>query len=74
MAESVSAILSYGFAELGFHRAEANPLAGNESSRGLLLKLGFTYEGRLRQRVFFRGHFIDQDYFGLLKDDWLKPM
>jgi len=71
-AEAVSEILRYGFTELGFHRIEANPLAGNESSRGLLLKLGFTYEGSLRQRVFFRDHFEDQDYFGLLENEWLK--
>jgi len=72
MAEAVSAILTYGFTELGLHRIEANPLARNTASRSLLLKLGFTYEGDLRQRVFFRGHFEDQHYFGLLKDEWLK--
>jgi len=72
MAEATSAILRYGFTELELHRVEANPLARNEPSRGLLLKLGFTYEGNLRERIFFRGHFEDQHYFGLLKDEWLK--
>ena len=72
MAEAISAILTYGFSELGLHRIEADPLARNTASRSLLLKLGFTYEGNLRQRVFFRGHFEDQHYFGLLKDEWLK--
>ena len=42
----------------------------NEQSKGLLLKLGFTYEGNLRQRYFFRGRFEDEHYFGLLKDEW----
>ncbi len=74
MAEAVSAILGCGFSELKLHRIEANPLAGNTSSRSLLLKLGFTYEGTLRQRVFFRDHFEDQEYFGLLEDEWLKPV
>lgn len=73
MAEAVSAILSYGFNELELHRIEANPLAENQSSRDFLLKLGFTYEGTLRQRHFFRGHFEDQLYFGLLQEEWLKP-
>jgi RimJ/RimL family protein N-acetyltransferase len=72
MAEATSAILTYGFTELELHRVEANPLARNESSRSLLLKLGFTYEGNLRERIFFRGHFEDQHYFGLLRDEWLK--
>ncbi len=74
MAEAVSAILTYGFSELGLHRIEANPLSGNTRSRSLLLKLGFTYEGNLRQRCFFRDHFEDEHYFGLLKDEWLKSV
>jgi len=69
MAEAVSAIMTYGFTELGLHRIEANPLARNTSSRNLLIKLGFAYEGNLRQRVFFRNQFEDQHYFGLLKDE-----
>jgi ribosomal-protein-alanine N-acetyltransferase len=74
MAEAISAIVTYGFTKLGLHRIEANPLAGNVASRKLLLKLGFTYEGNLRQRVFFRDQFLDQHYFGLLKDEWLKSV
>ncbi|MGA2973635.1 MAG: GNAT family protein [Candidatus Bathyarchaeia archaeon] len=72
MAEAISAILTYGFTELGLHRIEANPLAENTASKSLLLKLGFTYEGNLRQRHFFRDHFEDQLYFGMLKEEWLK--
>ena len=66
-AEAVRAIIGHGFTALGFHRIEANPPAANTSSRNLSLKLGFKYEGNLRQRVLFRGHFEDQHYFGLLR-------
>jgi [ribosomal protein S5]-alanine N-acetyltransferase len=69
MTEALSAVLRYGFNELGLHRIEANPLAGNTASSKILLKLGFTYEGNLRQRHFFRGHFEDQLYFGLLSHE-----
>jgi [ribosomal protein S5]-alanine N-acetyltransferase len=68
--EAMSAILSYGFTELGFHRVEAIIDIVNERSKGLLLKLGFTYEGNLRQRYIFRDRFEDEHYFGLLKDEW----
>lgn len=74
MAEAVSAILTYGFRKLGLHRIEANPLADNTPSERLLLKLGFTHEGTLRQRHFFRDHFADQLYFGLLKEEWLRSV
>jgi ribosomal-protein-alanine N-acetyltransferase len=69
MAEALGAVLTFAFGDLGLHRVEANPLAGNTPSRSLLLKLGFTYEGTLRQRHFFRDHFEDQLYFGLLSDE-----
>jgi ribosomal-protein-alanine N-acetyltransferase len=72
MTEAASTVVAYGFTELGLHRIEACPLAGNPASGRLLLKLGFTREGNLRQRAFFRGHFEDQLYFGLLVDEWTK--
>lgn len=70
MAEAMSAVLTYGFTDLGLHRIEAQIDMKNERSKGLLLKLGFTYEGNLRQRFYFRGRFEDEYYFGLLKDEW----
>ena len=70
MTEAMSAILTFGFSELGLHRVEAVIDIANERSKNLLLKLGFTYEGTLRQRFPFRGHFLDEHFFGLLKDEW----
>jgi [ribosomal protein S5]-alanine N-acetyltransferase len=72
-SEAVSAILSYGFGELGFHRVEAIIDIANERSKNLLLKLGFQYEGNLRQRFVVRGGFEDEHYFGLLRDEWQSP-
>ncbi len=71
-SEAMSAVLTYGFTELGLHRIEADVAPDNIRSKNLLLKLGFTFEGNLRQRYFFRGQFEDEHYFGLLKDEWLK--
>lgn len=71
MAEALSAVLTYGFTEMNLHRVEANIDMQNERSKRLLLKLGFTYEGRLRERFFFRGQFEDEYYFGLLRQEWL---
>ncbi|MBC7814016.1 MAG: GNAT family N-acetyltransferase [Burkholderiales bacterium] len=72
MTEAMSAILDYGFNTLGLHRIEATPFDDNGASKSLLLKLGFTYEGNLRQRYFFRDHYKDQLYYGLLKAEWLN--
>jgi len=74
MTEAMTAVLTFGFSELGLHRVEAIIEIANERSKGLLLKLGFTYEGNLRQRFPFRGHFEDEHFFGLLKDEWHEPV
>lgn len=71
-SEAVAAILTYCFTDLGLHRVEALIDIMNERSKGLLLKLGFTYEGYLRQRYYWEGHFEDEHYFGLLKDEWQR--
>ncbi len=70
MAEALSAVLTYGFTEMGLHRIEAVIDSANERSKNLLVKLGFQYEGNLRQRFLFRGEFEDEHYFGLLCDEW----
>ncbi len=70
MGEAVSAILTYGFSELELHRIEAIIDITNEASKALLLKMGFTYEGNLRQRYYLQGRFEDEYYFGLLRDEW----
>lgn len=70
MTETVSAVVAFGFRDLGLHRIEANPLADHVASQNLLRRLDFTLEGTLRERVFFRGRFIDQLYFGLLEAEW----
>jgi ribosomal-protein-alanine N-acetyltransferase len=70
MTEGVAAILTYAFTVMGLHRIEANIDIANERSKGLLLKLGFTYEGNLRERYVFRDRFEDEHYFGLLAHEW----
>jgi [ribosomal protein S5]-alanine N-acetyltransferase len=70
MSEALKAILDYGFGEMELHRVEATPFADNLASCALLEKMGFTYEGRLRERHAFGGKFLDQLYYGLLAKDW----
>ena len=73
MSEVLPTVISYGFKELGLNRIEATPLAKNARSSKVLLKLGFTHEGTMRQRVLFRGVYEDLMYFGLLMTEWTEP-
>jgi [ribosomal protein S5]-alanine N-acetyltransferase len=72
MREAMTAVLEYGFMTLNFHRIEAVIDDANERSKALLLKFGFRYEGRLRERFFVRNRFEDEYYYGLLKSEWLE--
>src|SRR5712691_4886875 len=70
MSEAMSAVLAFGFMQLGLQRIEAMVDPENENSKGLLQRLGFTYEGRLRKHYFSDGVFSDDLIFSLLKDEW----
>jgi ribosomal-protein-alanine N-acetyltransferase len=70
MREALSALITYAFADTDLHRIEAVVNGANEPSKALLLALGFTLEGALRQRVYLASRYWDDLYFGLLKDEW----
>ena len=63
--EAMTRVLRYGFDELGLERLGARFHAGNESSRKLLEKLGFTFEGTLRGHVLRDGVRRDCVLYGL---------
>jgi len=69
-SEAVGATLPLGFRELGLHRIAGCPASSNRGSIRVLQKLGFLEEGKLRQRLFFQGRYLDLLYFGLLRDQW----
>lgn len=70
MSEALDAMLTFAFKALEVHRIEAVVDDDNVRSKGLLRSLGFTHEGTLRERFYFRDRFWDEHYFGLLSDEW----
>jgi ribosomal-protein-alanine N-acetyltransferase len=70
MAEALTTILDHAFGPLGLHRVEAIIDDANGRSKGLLLKLGFVYEGALRERYPVGDRFEDEHYYGLLAREW----
>jgi ribosomal-protein-alanine N-acetyltransferase len=71
ISEAMTAVLTYGFTDFGCHRIEAVIDNANVRSKHIALKLGFTYEGTLRQRYPIKGRFEDENYYGLLRSEWL---
>lgn len=70
--EAVRAVLAFAFDSEGMdlHRVEADVDPANEASLGLLHRVGFLDEGRLRDRWFTYGRWSDSILLGLLRSDY----
>lgn len=70
--EAAQAVIKYSFEHLNLNRIEAIVEGGNTASEKVLRKIGFKFEGRLREREIKRDRFIDLLYYSLLKKDLQK--
>lgn len=68
--EAASLALDWAFDTLRLHRVDACIDPDNAGSRALLLRLGFTAEGRQRENYFVGDAVSDTELFGLLAKDW----
>ena len=72
ISKAIKQILHYVFTELPVNRVESWVDVENIASKNLLLKLGFTLEGRVRQHRFHQNKFHDVYYFSFLAEDFLN--
>jgi diamine N-acetyltransferase len=63
-------VLEWVFNETPVHRAEADITPGNTASCRVVEKLGFRFEGALRQNWFFKGQWRDSLEYSLLREEW----
>jgi len=70
--EAVRAVLDRLFRLQGLHKVTGECDARNLRSAGLLERVGFTREGRLRQQTFIKGEWTDDLIYGLLATEWLQ--
>lgn len=68
--EALTAILDDVFGRLGKHRARASVDPNNVGSLALLSKLGWRQEGHLRQALWFKGRWVDDVIFAILRSEW----
>jgi RimJ/RimL family protein N-acetyltransferase len=66
MTEAARLVCRFGFEMLGLRRIEWWARVGNEPSRRVAEKLGFTMEGTCRARLLHRGERVDAWVGGLL--------
>ncbi len=68
-SEAIRELSRYAFTELGLHRIEAKVEPENDNSIRLLQKLGFTFEGTLRDAEKAKGRFVDLAMYAKLSSD-----
>lgn len=72
ISEALSAIIPYGFNELGLNRMEAFISPDNIASIKLVERWNFTCEATLKEHFFDKGAFIDSLVYRLLKSEYLQ--
>lgn len=69
--EAVQKLLEFGFLELGFQRIFAKVVKENVKSSRVLERLGFTYEGTLRNSMVIHKKLCDVSYYSILKSEFM---
>jgi len=64
------ALIDIAFRERGVHRIVIRTAHYNVRSRAVAERLGFTLEGRQRERLLMRGAFQDAAVYSLLEHEW----
>ena len=70
MQEAMRSLIGFAFGALGLRRLEAVIDPRNAASNRLIERLGFTPEGRQRERWYVKGEFCDAGLYGLLRAQW----
>jgi ribosomal-protein-alanine N-acetyltransferase len=68
--EAVLCVLEYGFNRLNLNRIQAICHTANASSARVIQKAGLTFEGLLRDYIWFEQGPMDMNMHSILKDEW----
>jgi ribosomal-protein-serine acetyltransferase len=70
VTKACRAIIHYGFNTLNLSRIEIKCGTGNNKSKAVAQRLGFTDEGIIPRGELLYNHFIDLQIYVMLRDDW----
>lgn len=72
ITEALWKVISFGFTRMNLNRITARTRIENTASQRVLEKLGFKYEGVLRESMIIKGVFTDLKLFSLLRRDFFR--
>jgi len=70
--EAARAVINYGFETLSLNKIFGTCDIRNKRSWRVMEKLGMKREGLLRNHLKWRGEFLDEYYYGILRSEWGK--
>lgn len=70
--EAAAAAVKIGFEELGFHKVVLRIAVGNVGSERIAAKIGFAFEGTLRDEVKVGNDWLDHTAWSMLAPEWLE--
>jgi RimJ/RimL family protein N-acetyltransferase len=70
--EALTRLIEWGWDSLDLRKVWAECYSHNEPGLGMLYKLNFQEEGRLRQHVYKDGQHRNSFMFGLLREEWKR--
>ena len=72
MTTVAKGLTNYAFNYYKMNKVEIAAAEFNHRSRAIPERLGFTEEGKLRQREWLYDHYVDHVVYGMLADEWTK--
>ena len=70
MTKACRALVGYAFDEWKLHRVEIHCATGNKRSCAIPERLGFQWEGVMRDAEWLYDHFVDLVVYSMLEDEW----
>jgi len=70
MTKVVYVLTGYGFRDLKLNRIDIRAATGNLKSRAIPERLGYTFEGQLREAEWLYDHYVDHAIYGMLMREW----
>ena len=74
MTASCRVLVDHAFAALNLNRVAITCAIGNVRSRAIPQRLGFAYEGRLRDAEWLYDHYVDHEVYAQLQREWRALM
>ncbi|KAE8412887.1 acyl-CoA N-acyltransferase [Aspergillus pseudocaelatus] len=69
-SEAIEWVVDWGFRKAGLHRIAVESFSYNPGATRLYERLGFQFEGRQREAIWYDGGWHDMLIFGMLDREW----